>query len=283
MATQGGCSTSFRCNFEVGVLDIVSREEYLRASKIFRNAIKALHNKYGVVVESGSPKPVEMPEPTGPVMLETSEAHTLRGLESLVGARLTRDEADAKIRDVQAQNPDPEVSKAVEDYVSRVVETRVVFVKPSEPAEPQEVVCVTPSIILAKESQVEDAKSIIQSEGSDTATEFVTPLQEPSQIEHDVGPEPEEPEPTESEKLATEFENRCFDEVTSPETAAKLWEEYKTRIASHGDAYRKQRATSLVMAVVDHNKEFSNRENVGARGSTPLCGSTLMSVSRRFQ
>lgn len=236
-------SNAHHATFDLRLHGVTSHAEYVRAAIVLHGHMNALNGNLLAAHEPDNP-----PEPTGPVMLETSEAHTLRGLESLVGARLTRDEADAKIRDVRAQNPDPEVSKAVEDYISRVIETRVVFVKPSEPAKPQEVVCVTPSIILAKESQ---------SEGSDTATEFVTPLQEPSQIEHDVGPEPEEPEPTESEKLATEFENRCFDEVTSPETAAKLWEEYKTRIASHGDAYRKQRATSLVMAVVDHNKELT--------------------------
>lgn len=131
------------------------------------------------------------------------------------------------------------------------------FVKPSKPAEPQEVVCETPSIILAREDQVEDAKRIVQSVGSDTVAEVVTTLQEPSQVKHDVGPEPEEPEPTEKDKLATAFELDCFEKVNSPETAAKLWEEYKERVSAYGDAYRKMRATSLVMAVVDHNKELT--------------------------
>lgn len=237
--------TTHHATFDIRLHGATSHEEYVRAARWMHSHMDALNANLSL-----SQKPDELPEPTGPVIL---------GAESLVGARLTRAEADAKIQGVRAQNPDPEVVKAVEDYVSRVIEPRVVFVKPSEPAEPQEVVCETPSIILAKESQVEDAKRVIQSVGSNIVEELAQNLQKAygvSQVEHDIGPEPEiaELEPSEKDKLATAFELDCFEKVNSPETAAKLWEEYKERVSAYGDAYRKMRATSLVMAVVDHNE-----------------------------
>lgn len=212
-------SNAHHATFDLRLHGVTSHAEYVRAATVLHSHMNALNGNL-----LAAHKPDELPEPTGPVILESSA----------VAAEMH--ETDKAVQESLAANPE-DIGRLEE--ILRV-RREGLFVKPSEPAEPQEVVCVTPSIILAKESQVEDAKSIIQSEGSDTVAEVVTT--------------PEEPEPTEKDKLATAFELDCFEKVTSPETAAKLWEEYKERVSAYGDAYRKMRATSLVMAVVDHNE-----------------------------
>jgi len=209
-----------------------NRDAFAKAGNLLAKALVDLNREllkdaralHGLLTEESN-----LPSPTGPVMLEDVIATSKVGLE---------------------MGP---------------------FVKPSKPAEPQEVVCetpertkpvwVAPGIIVAKQDQVEDAKKIIQAEGSDIVAEVVSKqaaiamVSEPAtEIAHAEPEEPEAPEKSEKDILTEEFEDRCFREVTSPETAAKLWEEYKVRITAYGDPYRKTRATSLVMAVVDHNE-----------------------------
>lgn len=206
--------TTYHATFDIRLHGATSHEEYVQATRYLHRCVNTLNANL-----SSPQEPDELPEPTGPVILEPKITQVLPHLEGP-------------------------------------------FVKPSEPAEPQEIVCETPSIILAKEDQVEDAKMVIQSVGSNIVEELAQNLQKAygvSQVEHDIGPEPEiaELEPSEKDKLATAFELDCFEKVNSPETAAKLWEEYKERVSAYGDAYRKMRATSLVMAVVDHNEALT--------------------------
>lgn len=240
-------SETYRSGAELGSEFVIrysfcpNRNFFAKAGNLLAKAVADLSkelDKDHLALIGLSPEGAELPSPTGPVILEQ------------IGTVTAMRETDEAVQASLAANPG-DIERLEEILGMR---REGLFVKPSEPAKPKDLHCEVPELphtILCKPDQIENAVQILQ---ANAPTGIEIRVAEPSQVEHDVGPEPEEPEPSEKDKLATAFELDCFEKVNSPETAAKLWEEYKERVSAYGDAYRKMRATSLVMAVVDHNE-----------------------------